>query len=143
MAKQKIYGVLESASVLLEPVSETRYELSESLDSELVGCWITVAGTVEATTISAPEVSSIDKNTGKTTRAGTIVATAPHLPPEANGKGGFLYQEKKGRYFLLSSGAADEAIQGDFQEYVGQDVKVTGEFGESNYILYNVRVALK
>lgn len=143
MVKQKIYGVLESDSVLLEPVSETRYQLTTKLDDTLVGNWLTVAGSVADHTIADAEVTSVEKSTGKSTRAGTIVATAPNPPAEANGAGGFLYQEKKGRYFLLSSGAPDEPIQGDFQTYVGQDVKVSGEYGDTSYILYNVKVSAK
>ncbi len=143
MAKQKIYGVLESDSVILEPISGTRYHLGKRLESDLVGSWLTVAGSVEDQSILSPEVTSVEKIAGKSTRAGTIVATAPNLPPEANGAGGFLYQEKKGRYFLLSTGAPGEHIDGDFSAYVGQDVKVVGEFGDASYILYNVRISAK
>ena len=47
MAKQKIAGVLESESVLLEPLKEVRYRLQGEIDGNLVGSWVTVAGNVE------------------------------------------------------------------------------------------------
>ena len=143
MAKQKIYGVLESDTVLLEPVSEVRYRLDTSMDAQLVGSWVTVAGTVTDSHIDGVEVATVEKSSGKTTRAGTLVSTAPNLPAEANGAGAFLYQEKKGRYFLLSSGAPGVPIQGDFTALLGQEVKVVGEYGDASYILYNAKVSAK
>jgi hypothetical protein len=143
MAKQKIAGVLESESVLLEPLKEVRYRLQGEIDGNLVGSWVTVAGNVEECTIANAAITNIEKRSGRSTRIGTIVATAPNLPPEANGAGGYLYQPKKGRYFLLSSGAPGEPVQGDFRGYVGQDVKISGELRGASYILYNAKVMLK
>lgn len=143
MTKQKIVGILESESVLLEPVSEMRYRLLGEIDCAHVGSWVTVAGDIAATTVTNAAVVTVEKNSGKSTRAGVIVITAPNLPPEANGAGGYLYQSKKGRYFLLSSGAPGEPVQGDFSAYVDQDVKVSGELKGSSYILYNVKIAMK
>jgi hypothetical protein len=143
MAKQKIMGVLESESVLLEPISETHYRLQGEIGSDLVGSWVTVTGDVEADTIADIAVIGVEKNSGRSTRVGTVVATAPNLPPEANGAGGYLYQPKKGRYYLLSSGAPGAPIQGDFSAYIGQDVKVSGELRGVSYILYNARIGAK
>jgi hypothetical protein len=140
MAKQKLMGILESESVLLEPVSETRYRLQGEIVRDLIGSWVTVAGDVEEETIANAAVIGVEKNSGRSTRAGTIVATAPNLPPEANGAGGYLYQPKKGRYYLLSSGAPGAPVQGDFSAYIGQDVKVSGELRGVSYILYNAKV---
>jgi hypothetical protein len=143
MTKQKMTGVLESESVLLEPISEVRYRLQGKIDGNLVGSWVTVAGEVQEGTIVDVSVTSTEKSSGRSTRAGTIVATAPNLPPEANGAGGYLYQPKKGRYFLLSSGAPGAPVQGDFRGYVGQDVKISGELRGVSYILYNAKVVAK
>lgn len=143
MSKQKIAGVLESSSVLLEPISEIRYQLQGEIDCALIGSWVTVTGEIGEGGIANAAVTSVEKNSGKSTRAGTMVATAPNLPPEATGAGGYLYQAKKGRYFLLSSGAPGEPVQGDFRTYLDQEVKVSGELKGSNYILYNAKVAAK
>jgi hypothetical protein len=141
MAKQKLMGVLESESILLEPVSETRYQLQGEIGCDLIGFWVTVAGEVEGGAIANVAVIGVEKNSGRATRVGTIVATAPNLPPEANGAGGYLYQPKKGRYYLLSSGAPDKPVQGDFSTYIGHNVKVSGELRGVCYILYNAKVA--
>jgi hypothetical protein len=143
MAKQKIFGIMESVSVLLEPVSEKRYYVQREMQSDLAGSWVTVAGNVQDSTIVDAEVVSVEKNAGKATRAGTIVAEAPNLPPEATGQGGYLYQQKKGRYLLLSTGKPGEPVQGNFSQYVGQEVKASGEFGDASYILYNVKISTK
>ena len=143
MAKSKLYGVLESEGVLLEPVTETRYAVNGDVDSELVGEWLTIQGTVDGQTVKGAKVTRVEKSTGKVTRSGVIVADAPNLPAEANGAGGFLYQAKKGRYMLLSQGDVNEPIQGDFGKYAGKSVKVSGKFGDKTYILYNVKVTAK
>lgn len=143
MAKKKVFGVLESEAVLLEPVSETRYRLNGEIDTGYVGQWLTVQGQVKDESIANAAVASVEKNTGKVTRSGTLVMEAPNLPPEANGQGGYLYQPTKGRYLLLSSGATDEPVAGDFSQFEGQAVKVRGQFGASNYILYNAKVSAK
>ncbi|MEZ4633652.1 MAG: hypothetical protein R2873_06620 [Caldilineaceae bacterium] len=127
----------------LEPISETRYSLGSALDADLIGAWVTVAGAVDDSRIDAVEVASVEKSSGKTTRARYASRHRFNLPAEANGAGAYLYQEKKGRYFLLSSGAVDEPIQGDFADLVGQEVKVAGEYGSASYILYNAKVSAK
>lgn len=142
MAK-KIFGVLERENLLLEPVNETRYHLSEAVDTALVGKWITVQGEVEGERIDSPAVTSVEKDMGKVTRIGVLVDQAPVLPPEANGEGAYLYQAGKGRYLIVSEGPVDTPVSGDFTPYLGQDVKVSGEFGAANYVLYNAKVSLK
>lgn len=140
---KKIFGVLEREDVLLEPVNETRYQLFGDIDTALVGQWITVQGEVEGQQIANAAVTNVEKNSGKVTRAGLMTDTAPALPPEANGQGAYLYQESKGRYLLLSDGPVNEPVRGDFSGLLGQDVKVTGEFGTVNYVLYNAKVSPK
>ncbi len=141
--KTKIFGVLEREDVLLEPVNEVRYHLSGDIDSELVGQWVTIQGQVEEGRIEAVAVANVEKNSGKVTRAGLLTDSAPALPPEANGAGAFLYQQSKGRYLIVSAGAVDEPVSGDFSALLGQDVKVSGEFGTANYVLYNATVRQK
>lgn len=143
MAKQKLFGVLEGETTLLEPVSEQRYQLEGVSGADLVGSWVTISGEVNGEVIRNAKIDNVEKSAGKVTRAGTITASAPNLPAEANGQGGYLYQEKKGRYFLLSSGPADQPITGDFSQFVGQEVKASGELGKVNYILYNAKVSAK
>jgi hypothetical protein len=141
MAKQKIFGVLESSTVLLEPVSEKRYHIQGEMDPDLAGSWVTVSGNLQGDVIADAEVTNVEKSKGKATRTGVIVEDAPNLPPEATGEGGYLYQQKKGRYLLLSTGAPGEPVQGDFSQYTGQEIKVSGEFGNASYILYKVKVS--
>lgn len=144
MAKTKVFGVLESPSVLLEPVDERRYTLAgDKAAAELVGTWVTVAGEIDGRRIEEPEIVNVEKYTGRVTRAGVIVDSAPNLPPEATDQGGYLYQESKGRYFLLSEGNIDEPIRGDYSQYVGKPVRVTGTFADAPYILYKTRVSEK
>ncbi len=140
---KKIFGVLESQNVLLEPVNETRYHLSGEIDAALVGQWMTVQGQVEGAHIADAVVANVEKNSGKITRAGVLLEQAPVLPPEANGAGAFLYQQSKGRYLLVSDGPVDAPVSGEFTALIGQDVKVTGEFGAANYVLYNAKVSAK
>ena len=140
---KKIFGVLEREDVLLEPVNETRYELFGDIDAGLVGQWMTVQGQVEGQRIANAAVTNVEKNNGKVTRAGLMTDAAPALPPEANGQGAYLYQESKGRYLLVSDGPVDEAVRGDFSALIGKDVKVAGEFGTANYVLYNAKVSPK
>lgn len=140
---KKVFGVLESENVLLEPVNEVRYQLDCKVDGELVGQWLTVQGEVEGERIENAAVASVEKNTGKVTRTGLLTDAAPALPPEANGQGAYLYQQSKGRYLLISEGPVGSPVQGDFSGLVGSQVKVAGEFGEANYILYNARVNAK
>lgn len=142
MAK-KIFGVLEREDVLLEPVNETRYQLSGDIDTALVGQWMTIQGQVEGERIANAAVANVEKNSGKVTRSGLMTDVAPALPPEANGQGAYLYQGSKGRYLLVSDGPVDEAVSGDFSTLIGKDAKVTGEFGTANYILYNAKVSAK
>jgi hypothetical protein len=143
MAKEKLFGILEAEATLLEPVSEQRYRLEGETGADLVGSWVTINGEVNGEVIRKAKIANVEKAKGKVTRAGTITATAANLPPEANGQGGYLYQEKKGRYFLLSSGPADQPVTGDFSQFVGQEVKAIGELGEVNYIMYNAKVSAK
>jgi len=138
---KKIFGVLERGNVLLEPVNETRYQLSGEIDPALVGQWMTIQGQVEENRIVNAVVSNVEKNSGKVTRAGLLVNSAPSLPPEANGAGAYLYQQSKGRYLVVSDGAVDAPVSGDFTPLLGQDVKVTGEFGAANYVLYNTQIS--
>jgi len=140
---KKIFGVLEREDVLLEPVHETRYQLIGDIDTALVGQWMTVQGQVEGARIADAIVANVEKNSGKVTRAGLLTDSAPALPPEANGQGAYLYQESKGRYLLVSDGPVDEAVSGDFSALIGKDVKVAGEFGTANYVLYNAKVSPK
>lgn len=140
---KKIFGVLEREDVLLEPVNETRYQLIGDIDAGLVGQWMTIQGEVEGERIANAAVANVEKNSGKVTRAGLMTNIAPALPPEANGQGAYLYQESKGRYLLISDGPVDEPVRGDFSDLIGQDVKVAGEFGTANYVLYNAKVSLK
>lgn len=140
---RKIFGVLERKNVLLEPVDETRYHLTGDIDTRLIGQWMTVQGRVDGTHIADAVVASVEKNSGKVTRAGLLVNQAPTLPPEANGKGAYLYQQSKGRYILVSDGSVDGPVSGDFSAFLGQEVKVAGEFGTANYILYNAKVSTK
>lgn len=142
MAK-KIFGVLEREDVLLEPVNETRYQLVGDIDAALVGQWMIVQGQVEGQRIGDAVVANVEKNSGKVTRSGLLTDSAPALPPEANGQGAYLYQESKGRYLLVSDGPVDEAVSGDFSALIGKDVKVAGEFGTANYVLYNAKVSPK
>ncbi|RLT35347.1 MAG: hypothetical protein DWI57_15680 [Chloroflexi bacterium] len=140
---KKIFGVLERGNVLLEPVNETRYQLSGEIDAALVGKWMTVQGQVEGTQIANAAVTNLEKDSGKVTRLGLLLNTAPALPLEANGQGAYLYQQSKGRYLLVSQGAVDAPVSGDFSAFLGQDVKVMGEFGAVNYVLYNAKVSAK
>lgn len=140
---KKVFGVLESENVLLEPVNEVRYQLDSEVDGELVGQWLTVQGEIDGERIENAAVANVEKNTGKVTRSGLLTDAAPALPPEANGQGAYLYQQSKGRYLLISEGPVDSPVQGDFSGLVGSQVKVAGEFGEANYILYNARVNAK
>jgi hypothetical protein len=144
MSKSKIFGVLEAPNVLLDPVSENRYWLSSGdIDQSLVGSWITVSGDVKDQTVERPEVVKVEKNRGKVSRIGTIVADAPNLPPEFNGQGAILYQASKSRYYLLSEGSSDEPIRGDFSRFIDRQVKVSGELSTVPYILYNAKVTAK
>ncbi len=143
MPVQKIFGILESPDLLLEPVSETHYRLEGPVDPSLVGSWMTVQGEVMGETIAQARVMRVEKNQGKVTRSGVIVADAPNPPPEASGESAFLYQVAKGRYYLLSAGPPGEPVQGDFSAYVGQAVQVTGLLSSVPYILYNARVRVK
>ncbi|GEM_PF-1552631 len=143
MPVRKIFGILESPDVLLEPVSEVHYRLEGPVDPGLVGSWMTVQGEVVGETIAQPQVVRVEKNQGKVTRSGVVVADAPNPPPEAPEGGVFLYQVAKGRYYLLSAGPPGEPVQGDFSAYVGQPVQVTGLLGSVPYILYNARVRVK
>lgn len=140
---KKIFGVLERGNVLLEPVNETRYHLSGDIDAALVGKWMTVQGQVEGAHIANAAVTNVEKDSGKVTRIGLLLDAAPALPPEANGQGAYLYQQSKGRYLLVSEGAVDAPVSGDFATFLGQDVKVTGELGAANYVLYNAKVSAK
>lgn len=143
MSKVKVFGVLETDQVLLEPTTETRYFLSRPMSPELVNTWVTLQGELEDSVLRDPQVIRVEKHTGKVTRRGVMVESAPNLPPEYNGQGGILYQPDKGRYYLLSAGPTDEPVQGDFQAYLGKSVHVRGEFGEPIYILYNVQVKVR
>ncbi len=143
MSKVKIFGLLESEQVLLEPTTETRYRLDTPVEASLVNAWVTVQGELEDSVLRQAEVVRVEKNTGKVSRRGVIVETAPNLPPEYNGQGGILYQPDKGRYYLLSTGPVDEPIQGDFSAYVDKNVDVRGQFGEKSYILYNAQVKVR
>lgn len=140
---KKIFGVLERKDVLLEPVNETRYQLIGDIDAALVGQWMTIQGEVEGERINKAAVSNVEKNSGKVTRIGLLTNVAPALPPEANGQGAYLYQESKGRYLLVSGGPVNEPVSGDFSDLLGRDVKVAGEFGTANYVLYNAKVSPK
>ena len=140
---KKVFGVLESDNVLLEPVNEVRYRLNGEVDRGLVGQWLTVQGEVDGERIKNAAVANVEKNRGKVTRSGLLTDAAPTVPPEANGQGAYLYQQSKGRYLLISEGPVDSPVQGDFSDLVGSQVKVAGEFGEANYILYNARVSAK
>lgn len=140
---KKIFGVLESENVLLEPVNEVRYQLAEKVEPALVGKWLTVQGEIEEQRIKKPSVANVEKNSGKVTRTGLLTDAAPMLPPEANGEGAYLYQQSKGRYLLVSDGPVDSPVSGNFSDLVGSEVKVSGEFGEANYILYNARISAK
>jgi hypothetical protein len=143
MTKKKIFGILEDESVLLEPVSETRYTLDGEVDNELIGQWLTVEGQVDEETVNAATITSVEKSSGKVTRSGVLVEDPPNRPAEANGAGGYLYQEGKGRYYLLSEGELGDPIQGNFDKLVGQNVRVRGELGHVSYILYNAKVSVK
>lgn len=140
---KKIFGVLEREDVLLEPVNETRYQLFGDIDAALIGQWMTVQGEVEGQRIVNAAVANVEKNSGKVTRTGLMTDIAPALPPEANGQGAYLYQESKGRYLLVSAGPSDEAVSGDFSALIGKEVKIAGEFGTANYVLYNAKVSPK
>jgi len=140
---KKIFGVLERCNMLLEPVNETRYHLLGDIDAALVGQWMTIQGQVEEDRINDAVVANVEKNSGKVTRAGLLVDKAPALPPEANGAGAFLYQQSKGRYLLVSDGPADAPVSGDFAPLLEKNVKVTGEFGTANYVLYNAKISAK
>ncbi len=140
---KKIFGVLERNNVLLEPVNETRYHLAGDIDADLVGQWMTIQGQVDGSHIADAVVANVEKNSGKVTRAGLLVDQAPALPPEANGQGAYLYQQSKGRYLLVSDGPVNSPVSGDFRAFVGQEVKVAGEFGAVNYVLYNAKVSAK
>lgn len=140
---QKIFGVLERHNVLLEPVDETRYHLAGDIDTGLVGQWMTVQGRVDGTHVADAVVASVEKNSGKVTRSGLLLHQAPTLPPEANGQGTYLYQQSKGRYILVSDGPVDGPVSGNFSAFYGQEVKVAGEFGTANYILYNAKISTK
>ncbi len=143
MPTRKIFGILESPDLLLEPVSEVHYRLEGPVDPDLVGSWMTVQGEVMGETIAQARVVKVEKNQGKVTRSGVIVADAPNPPPEASEESAFLYQVAKGRYYLLSAGPPGEPVQGDFSAYVGQSVQVTGVLSSVPYILYNARVRVK
>jgi len=140
---KKIFGILEEENVLLEPVNETRYRLSGDIDAALVGKWMTVQGQVEGEHIANAAVTNVEKDSGKVTRSGLLLDEAPGLPPEANGQGAYLYQQNKGRYLLVSNGPVDTPVSGDFAAFLGQDVKVTGEFGTVSYVLYNAKISVK
>jgi len=140
---RKIFGVLERNDVLLEPVDETRYHLAGDIDAGLVGQWLTVQGRVNGNHVADAVVANVEKNSGKVTRAGLLVDQPPALPPEANGQGAYLYQQSKGRYILISDGPVDGPVSGDFSAFLGQEVKVAGEFGTASYILYNAKVSTK
>jgi len=140
---KKIFGVLERENVFLEPVNETRYQLIGDIDMALVGRWMTIQGEVDGQRIANAAVANVEKSNGKVTRTGLMTDAAPALPPEANGQGAYLYQESKGRYLLVSDGPVNEPVRGDFSGLLGQDVKVTGEFGAANYVLYNAKVSAK
>jgi hypothetical protein len=143
MAKGKLFGVLESTTVLLEPIGEKRYHLEGArVEPALINAWVTVAGDIMGDTIANAEIVNVEKNSGRVTRQGVIVADAPNKPPEATGQGGYLYQAGKGRYILLSAGPTDQPVQGDFGAYVDRNVRVSGTYGSARYILYNVRVTL-
>ncbi|MCL4835346.1 MAG: hypothetical protein KJZ86_23105 [Caldilineaceae bacterium] len=140
---KKIFGVLERQNVLLDSVSEIRYTLSGEIDGDLVGQWLTIQGEMEENHIANATVTNVEKSIGKVTRNGLLVDSAPARVPEANGLGAYLYQQAKGRYILISDGPVDAPVSGDFAGLVGQDVKIAGEFGKSNYVLYNARVSAK
>lgn len=140
---KKIFGLLEDENVLLDPVHEIRYHVAGDIDAALVGKWMTIQGQIGERQITNAAVTTVEKDSGKVTRTGVLVDQAPALPPEANGQGAYLYQKRKGRYLIVSDGPVDEPVSGDFTAFVGQNVKVTGEFGAANYVLYKVKISRK